>query len=131
MFGSEPEVELSSEENLKEIDQVARNLQAVCSLLTQTSSSKHRQFGDILDRVAVACDELRTLNELIATDIQACLSAQNSIDSQLPSLNSLWGRIDQIVTFVDQKKQQLSQLESVCISIEKSQKFSKDGEKQE
>ncbi|CAJ0951529.1 unnamed protein product, partial [Mesorhabditis belari] len=64
-----------------EIEAITNNLQATTTLLASLSFPSTNSLGDLLEKVAVNCAELHTLNTLIASDLQACSAAKSAIES--------------------------------------------------
>lgn len=98
---------------------ITENIVSIVQLLGSVSGPATKSLGDVLERSAAALEELNTLSCSITADTAVIYDNLHSIESQLIHLENLWPSIDRAVEFVNQKKQQLSDLERLCTAIER------------
>ncbi|CAJ0603046.1 unnamed protein product [Cylicocyclus nassatus] len=108
-----------SQDTLQQLQLITQNLGAIINLIGSVSGPATASLGDILERSAATLEELKTLSISVEAETASVKENFCAIDSQLAQLDKLWASIDKAVEFVAEKKQQLTELESLCTLVER------------
>ncbi|WKX96810.1 hypothetical protein Q1695_012895 [Nippostrongylus brasiliensis] len=103
----------------QQVSAVSENIASVVQLLASVSGPATKCLGDVLERSAAALEELNTISSSVTVETSAICESLKATDAQLAQLENLWPSIDQAVEFVNQKKQQLTELERLCTLVER------------